>query len=89
LIDKDSLKVVFAVSYKNIIEIGIFGAGKNFTIGSSNILELKFVSSIEKYKEYIISKWQSLHSDKVEDPSNHLQTVHLKFNQGEQQAIDF
>lgn len=59
-VDKEKLKIEFEVAYKNIIEMHVAGEKKQFTIGASDMLEIKYVRNVIDYQNYIIAKWKKL-----------------------------
>ena len=46
-IDNEKLKIEFQVPFKNIIEMQVIGEKKQFTIGVSDTLEIKYVRSLD------------------------------------------
>ena len=59
-VDQEKLKIEFEVAYKNIIEMHVIGEKKQFTIGVSDVLEIKYVRNVTDYQNYIIAKWKKL-----------------------------
>lgn len=51
------LHVVHALSYKNIVQTDQVRENGKYSIGTSNILELRFVRNREQYEKYILAKW--------------------------------
>lgn len=62
-IDKEKLKIEFQIAYKYIIEMQVIGEKKNFTVGISDVLEIKYVRNVNEYQNYIIAKWKKLQID--------------------------
>lgn len=90
--DASQLNVIYSIYFKNIIEMELVNSTNKYTIGSTNTLQVSFVTSIDRFQRYILAKWAQLNQeddDLEEDPKEYIQTIQLKFSGGEQQAIDF
>lgn len=94
----DQMQVVHSFSYKNIIQTDLVRETGKYSIGTTNLLELKYVRNSEQYEKYILAKWAkykaSVGQDLAEDelllePNNFVQILQLRFGGGEQSAIDF
>jgi len=59
-VDKEKLKIDFEVGYKNIIEMRVVAEKKQFTIATSDMLEIKYARNVTDYQNYIIAKWKKL-----------------------------